>query len=104
MCFDSWIFTPYFYTLNTKGMNHLKITFIATRYGLDGPGIESRWGEIFHTRPDQPCVPPNLLYNEYRVFPVDKAAILFYLYYYIFRISDQVTSNDELDKVSNRRS
>jgi hypothetical protein len=22
---------------------------IATRYGLEGPGIESRWGEIFHT-------------------------------------------------------
>jgi hypothetical protein len=26
----------------------------ATRYGLDGPGIESRWeGEIFRTRPDR---------------------------------------------------
>jgi len=25
-----------------------------TRYRLDGPGIESRWGEIFHTRPDGP--------------------------------------------------
>jgi len=85
-------------------MNHLKITFIATRYGMDGPGIESRWGEIFHTRPDRPCVSPNLLYNEYRVFAVDKAAILFYLYYYIFRILYQVTSNDELDKVSNGRS
>jgi len=24
---------------------------IATAYGLDGPGIESRWGEIFRTRP-----------------------------------------------------
>jgi hypothetical protein len=24
-----------------------------TRYGLDGPGIESRWSEIFHTRPNQ---------------------------------------------------
>jgi hypothetical protein len=23
-----------------------------TRYGLDGPGIESRWREIFCTRPD----------------------------------------------------
>jgi hypothetical protein len=23
---------------------------IATRYGLNGPGIESRWGEIFSTR------------------------------------------------------
>ena len=27
---------------------------IATAYGLDGPGIESRWGEIFHTCPDRP--------------------------------------------------
>ena len=29
---------------------------IATRYGLDGPGIESRWGgdEIFRTCPDRP--------------------------------------------------
>ena len=42
---------------------------IATRYGLDGPGIESRWGgEIFLTRPDRPWGPPSLLYNGYRVF------------------------------------
>ena len=27
---------------------------IATAYGLDGPGIESRWGEIFRTNPDRP--------------------------------------------------
>ena len=43
---------------------------IATGYGLDGPGIESRWGgEIFHTCPDRPWGPPSLLYNGYRVFP-----------------------------------
>jgi hypothetical protein len=32
---------------------------IATRYGLDGPGIESRWGggKIFRTRPDRPWGP-----------------------------------------------
>ena len=41
---------------------------IATGYGLDGPGIESRWGEIFRTCPDQPWGPPSLLYNGYRVF------------------------------------
>ena len=48
---------------------------IATRYGLNGPGIESRWGgaEIFRTRPDQPWGLPSLLYNEYRVFPGGKA-------------------------------
>jgi hypothetical protein len=43
---------------------------IATRYVLDGPGIESRWGEIFRTRPGRPWGPLCLLYNGYRVsFP-----------------------------------
>jgi hypothetical protein len=41
---------------------------IATGYGLDGPGIESRWGEIFRSCPDRPWGPHNLLYNGYRVF------------------------------------
>ena len=27
---------------------------IAIVYGLDGPGIESRWGEIFRTSPNRP--------------------------------------------------
>ena len=49
---------------------------IATRYGLDGPGIGSRWGggEIFRTRPDRPWGPPILLYNGYQVFPGSKEA------------------------------
>ena len=37
---------------------------IATGYGLDGPGIESRWGDIFS--------PPSLLYDGYQVFPGGK--------------------------------
>jgi hypothetical protein len=46
---------------------------IATGYGLDGSGIESRWwGEIFRTSPDRPWGPPSLLYNGYRVFPRGK--------------------------------
>jgi len=40
---------------------------------LDGPGIESRWGEIFCTRPDPASGPPSLLYKGYRVFPGGKA-------------------------------
>ena len=43
-----------------------------TDYGMDGPGIESRWGEIFRTNPSQPWGPPSLLYNGYRVFPGGK--------------------------------
>jgi hypothetical protein len=47
---------------------------IATGYGLDGPGIESRWGgEIFCTCPDRPWGPPSLLYSGYRVFPGGKS-------------------------------
>ena len=45
---------------------------IATAYRLDGPGIESRWGEIFRTSPDRPWGPPSLLFNGYRVFPGGK--------------------------------
>jgi len=41
---------------------------IATGYGLDGPGIESRWGEIFRTCPDRPWSPPSHMYDGYRVF------------------------------------
>jgi len=48
---------------------------IATGYGLDGPGIESRWGggcEIFRTCPDRPWGPSSILYKGYRVFPGNK--------------------------------
>jgi len=48
---------------------------IATRYGLDDPVIESRWGARFLlTRPDWIRGPPIFLYNEYRVFPGGKLA------------------------------
>jgi len=53
----------------------ISVVGILTRYGLDGLGIESRWGgEIFRTRPDRLWGPPSLLYNGYRVFPGGKAA------------------------------
>jgi hypothetical protein len=45
---------------------------IVTRYGLESPGIESRWGEIFRAYPDRLRGPPSLLYNGYRVFPGGK--------------------------------
>jgi hypothetical protein len=45
---------------------------IATAYGLDGPGIESRCDEILRTCPDRPWGPPSLLYNGYQVFPGGK--------------------------------
>ena len=42
---------------------------IATRYGLDGPGIESRWGRDF-PHPSRPVLgSTHLVYNRYRVFP-----------------------------------
>ena len=45
---------------------------IATDYGLDGPGMESRWGARFSAHPDRPRGSPSLLYNGYRVFPGGK--------------------------------
>ena len=44
---------------------------IAIDYGLDGPGIESRWGEIFRP-PYRPWCPPSFLYNGYRLIPGGK--------------------------------
>ena len=49
----------------------------ATRCGLDGPGIESIWGdEVFRTSTERPCGRPSLLYNVYRVIPGRKAAVV----------------------------
>jgi hypothetical protein len=45
-----------------------------TGHGLDGPGIESRWGEVFRTCSDRPWGLSSLLYSGYRVFPGGKAA------------------------------
>jgi len=38
---------------------------MATHYGLDGPEIESRWGQIYRTRPDRPWGPFSLWYKWY---------------------------------------
>jgi hypothetical protein len=56
------------------GMGQDSSVGIATCYGMDGPGIECRWGEIFRTRPDPPWGPPSLLYTGWGVFPGGKAA------------------------------
>jgi hypothetical protein len=53
---------------NVLGSRDISVT-IATHYGLDRLGIESRWGAKFsRTRPDRPWGPSSLLYNGYRVF------------------------------------
>jgi hypothetical protein len=49
-----------------------RVVGTATRYGLEGPGIESRCGEIFRTYLDRLQGPPSLLHNGYRVFPGGK--------------------------------
>jgi hypothetical protein len=59
-------------------VNHLpdcgpgSVVGIVTGYRLEGPGIESQWGEIFRTSPDRPWGPPSFLYKGYRVFPGGK--------------------------------
>jgi hypothetical protein len=42
---------------------------ITTGYGLDGPGIESRWGRNFPHLSRPALGPMQPLYNGYRVFP-----------------------------------
>jgi hypothetical protein len=59
--------TDYFTKWSREG-----VVGIATRYWLEGPGIESRWGEIFGIYRDRLRDPPSLLYNGYRVFPGGK--------------------------------
>jgi len=49
------------------------VVSIATRNGLDGPGIQLRF-EIFRTRPDRPWGLLSPLYNGYEVFTGSKAA------------------------------
>ena len=47
-----------FLTLEYGTMRRDSSVSIVTRSGVDGPGIESRWGgEIFRTRPDRPLGP-----------------------------------------------
>jgi hypothetical protein len=60
------------YTYSTCAGSRDSVVSIATRYGLEGPGIESRWGEIFRIYPDRLRGPPSLLHNGYRVFPGSK--------------------------------
>jgi len=45
---------------------------IATDYGLDDQGIESRWRRDFPHLSRPALRPPSLLYNGYRVFPGGK--------------------------------
>ena len=61
-----------YYTVYLGGRDSL--VGIASRYGLDGTGIESRWGRDFPHPSRRSWGPPSLLYNGYRGFPGGKAA------------------------------
>ena len=66
------LFRTYFSVSSTITCGPGSSVGIVTGYGLDGPGIKSRLGEIFRTCPDRTWGPPSLLYNGYRVFPRGK--------------------------------
>jgi hypothetical protein len=69
------------YTNNTVFVGRNSSVGTATRYGPDGPGIESSLGDIFLIRPDWPWGPPSLLYSGYRVsFPGLKHPVHFFNY------------------------
>jgi hypothetical protein len=59
--------TPWVWHLAAETCRSLYLIW-SVFYGLGGPGIESRWGEIF--RPSRPAlVPTQPRYNGYRFFP-----------------------------------
>jgi hypothetical protein len=71
MATDPWrLWSPYCFSyISTYTLIKIHIEFVdrdsvvavVNRYGLDGPVIESRWGEIFRTRPGRfkgPTRPP----------------------------------------------
>jgi hypothetical protein len=51
----------YVHSINGIPMSWDSSVGIATRYGLDGPGIESRWRLGIYIRPDVPWSPPSLV-------------------------------------------
>jgi hypothetical protein len=59
------------YRVSFQGVKRPGLDFDNSPLSSDGPGIESRWGEIFRC-PDWPWGPPSLLYNGYRVFSGDQ--------------------------------
>jgi hypothetical protein len=48
---------PLFVTEHTRSVGRDSSIGIATSYGLDGPGIESRWGRDFQ-HPSRPALGP----------------------------------------------
>jgi len=49
----------HFTTISVSNVGRDSFVGITTFCGLDGPGIELRWGEIFCTRPDRPWAHPS---------------------------------------------
>jgi hypothetical protein len=60
--------------LTSPVLDRDSVVCVVTGYWMDGPEIESRWEDIFRTRPERPWGPPSLLCNVNRVFPGDKSA------------------------------
>ena len=62
----------YFYARVGLGGGRDSSVGIATCYGLDGPGIESRWGTRFSAPAQTGPGATQPLYNGYRFFPGGK--------------------------------
>ena len=65
------------YYLNTPKLFYLgrdSSVGIATYFGLDGPGSNPSWGEIFRASPERPRGPASLYHNGYGVIAGGKVA------------------------------
>ena len=56
-----------FLTATSESVGRNSSVGITTRYGLDAPEIECRFGRDFRIRPDRPWRPSSLLHSGYRV-------------------------------------
>jgi hypothetical protein len=65
---SSLLLTRHLHGANSKIVGRDSSVSITTSYRLDGPGIESQWGDdIFRTRSDRPWGPHSPLYSGCRI-------------------------------------
>ena len=73
VCKELHELSVHWFEVRTINRDRDSVVGIATRYGLEGPAIESRsGGESFRTYLHWPWGPPSFLYNGYRIFPGGK--------------------------------
>jgi hypothetical protein len=72
VCAKFYVFSYFLVKISVYNSGTDGVVGIATGYGLDGPGIKSRWGQGFPQLSRPALGPPSHLYNGYRIFQEGK--------------------------------